>query len=69
MAAWSPRARPGAAVSTPLAWEELGPGIGPAHFTVQNLTARLATLGTDPWDGFRRAEVPLKVGRAKAKRA
>ena len=69
VAAWSPRARPGAAVSTPLAWEELGPGIGPAHFTVQNLTARLATLGADPWDGFRRAEVPLKVGRAKAKRA
>jgi bifunctional non-homologous end joining protein LigD len=60
VAAWSTRARPGAAVSTPLGWEELGPEIGPAHFTVANLPARLAALPSDPWEDFRRAAAPLK---------
>ena len=59
VAAYSTRARPGAPVSTPLDWEELGPDIGPAHFTVANLPARLAALTDDPWDGFRAAAVPL----------
>jgi bifunctional non-homologous end joining protein LigD len=61
VAAWSTRARPGAAVSTPLGWEELGPEIGPAHFTVANLPARLAALPSDPWEDFRRAAAPLKL--------
>jgi bifunctional non-homologous end joining protein LigD len=47
--AYSTRARPGAAVSTPLAWEELGPGIRADHFTVENLPRRLAFLDIDPW--------------------
>ena len=59
VAAYSTRARPGAPVSTPLDWEELGPDIGPAHFTVANLPARLAALTDDPWGGFRAAAVPL----------
>ncbi|NGM44356.1 DNA ligase D [Rhodobacter sp. SGA-6-6] len=63
VSAWCPRARPGAAVSTPLGWEELGPEIGPAHFTIPNLTARLAALAKDPWDGFRAAAAPLKPGK------
>ncbi|RJL21528.1 non-homologous end-joining DNA ligase [Paracoccus siganidrum] len=60
VAAYSPRARPGAAVSMPLAWEELGPEIGPAHFTVANAPTRLAATG-DPWQDFRSAEVPLRA--------
>ena len=59
VAAYSARARGGAPVSTPLDWEELGPEIGPAHFTVTNLPARLAALSRDPWDGFRAAARPL----------
>ncbi|HRO11882.1 non-homologous end-joining DNA ligase [Amaricoccus sp.] len=56
--AYGARARAGAPVSMPLAWEELGPDIGPAHFTVANAPERIA--GTpDPWADFRRAATPL----------
>jgi bifunctional non-homologous end joining protein LigD len=50
--AYSTRARPGAAVSTPLSWDELDPGIRANHFTIENLPKRLAFLDRDPWDGF-----------------
>ncbi|PIO99102.1 DNA ligase D [Pleomorphomonas carboxyditropha] len=63
VAPYSTRARPGAAVSTPVTWEELEPAIGPAYFTVANLPARLAAMTADPWDGFRAAAVPLASGR------
>jgi bifunctional non-homologous end joining protein LigD len=65
VAAYSTRARSGAAVSTPLAWEEMGAEIGPAHFTVNNLSNRLAALDSDPWEGFRTAAVPLKPAKRK----
>ena len=55
VAAYSTRARPGAPVSMPLGWDELGPGIGPAYFTVRNAPARLASLAADPWADFRAA--------------
>ncbi|WP_422003470.1 DNA ligase D [Reyranella sp.] len=50
--AYSPRAREGAPVSVPLAWDELGESIRSNHFTVLNLPNRLAFLDRDPWDGF-----------------
>lgn len=52
VSAYSPRARPGAPVSTPIAWEEVGTGILPAHFTVLNLVRRLDALEQDPWADF-----------------
>ena len=58
IAPYATRARPGAAVSMPLAWEDLGPEIGPAHFTVANAPARVANT-PDPWSDFRAAARPL----------
>ncbi|WP_323718563.1 DNA ligase D [Paracoccus aminovorans] len=69
VAAYSTRARPGAAVSAPLRWEELDEGIGPAWFTIQNMPTRLATLAADPWEGFRAAAVPLKAPKTGRKKA
>jgi bifunctional non-homologous end joining protein LigD len=53
VAAYSARARAGATVSTPLAWEELGPDMRPDRFTISNLLHRLAHL-QDPWADLRR---------------
>lgn len=60
VAAYSARARPGAAVSMPLEWSELTTEIGPAYFTIDNTPARLDVLGKDPWDGFFAAAKPLQ---------
>ena len=50
IAAYSPRARPGAPVATPLAWEELGPSFAIRfHYTVATLPRRLKALARDPW--------------------
>lgn len=52
IAAYSTRARPNAPVSTPLRWDELGPGMTPDRFNVSNLPRRLSALRSDPWEGF-----------------
>jgi bifunctional non-homologous end joining protein LigD len=52
VAAYSTRARPGAPVSTPVAWNELDSVPGPGHFTIANIPRRLAKLQADPWAGY-----------------
>ncbi len=47
--AYSTRARPGAPISTPVAWDELGPKLTPNKFTLLNIGKRLAALKQDPW--------------------
>ena len=47
--AYSTRARPGAAVSTPVDWDELGPKLAPDKFTLLNIGRRLGALKKDPW--------------------
>ena len=52
VAPFSTRARPGAPVSTPLDWSELGALKGSNQYTVLNLPGRLARLRKDPWAGI-----------------
>jgi bifunctional non-homologous end joining protein LigD len=60
IAAFSTRARDGAPVSVPLAWDELTPRLDPAAFTVQTVPARLARQRTDPWAGYFRSKQRLR---------
>lgn len=69
VAAYSTRARPGAPVSAPLAWSELGPGIGPNYFSVSNMGPRLASLTEDRWGDFRQAAVSLETTKTRRKKA
>jgi bifunctional non-homologous end joining protein LigD len=50
--AYSPRAREGAPVSTPITWDELAHGIDPRAFTTQTIPVRLGRLARDPWQGI-----------------
>jgi bifunctional non-homologous end joining protein LigD len=49
VAAYSPRAVGSAAVSAPVAWEELPLLSSADQFTIRNLRPRLARLAIDPW--------------------
>jgi len=66
VAPYSTRARPGAPVSMPVAWEELSPEIGPAYFTMRNASTRLSSFA-DPWANFRAAAVPIGEERKKTR--
>lgn len=64
VAVFSPRARPGAPVSTPLAWDELD-AIAPTQFHIGNIFARLDHLKDDPWKNFFTVEQKLPIEKAK----
>lgn len=52
VAPFSARARPGAPVAVPVAWDELAPGLQPDHHSIATLPRRLGALRRDPWSGF-----------------
>jgi bifunctional non-homologous end joining protein LigD len=53
IAPYSTRARAGAPVSVPVAWEELESLPSGSHFTIRNLGTRLKRLRHDPWRGIK----------------
>ena len=55
VASFSPRARPGATVATPVTWAEVTSKLDPSLFTVRTVPERLAKLKQDPWQGFEKA--------------
>jgi bifunctional non-homologous end joining protein LigD len=65
IAPYSTRARPGATVSTPLTWDELGAQKIPNAFTVENLPKRLARLKRDPWEKIGKIKQSLPKGRSR----
>jgi bifunctional non-homologous end joining protein LigD len=58
IASWSPRARPGAPVAVPLAWDELDPHTRP-FISLRDAPARLAQ--PDPWADFEAARRRLSA--------
>jgi len=62
VAPYSTRARKGAPVSTPIAWDELDADLRSDAFTVANLEGRLARRRRDPWADFARR--PQTLGHA-----
>ena len=65
IAAYSPRAKPGAPVSVPIAWEELSTEVSSDHFTIMNVPARLKQLRRDPWKGYDDSARRLTAGMKK----
>ncbi|MGV3569824.1 MAG: DNA ligase D [Ramlibacter sp.] len=50
--AYSARARPGLAVSMPVAWDELPALTGGGHWNIVTAPRRLERLAADPWAGY-----------------
>jgi bifunctional non-homologous end joining protein LigD len=65
VAPYSSRARKGAPVSAPIAWEELKPTLTADKFTVLNLRQRLARLKEDPWVDITKVKQKLPTLRPK----
>jgi bifunctional non-homologous end joining protein LigD len=65
IASYSPRARPGAPVALPIAWDELEALDGPLRESVRDVPRRMTE--PDPWAGFEEARRPLT--RAALERA
>jgi len=59
----SPRARPGAPVSMPVAWSQVRDGLDPMRFTMRTVPALLAK--SNAWSDYCDAERPLKVAIRK----
>ncbi len=66
IAAYSLRARPGAPVSVPLAWNELTPRRGPERFTMLTVPRRLASLPIDPWQEYWRTRQQVTRAMVRA---
>lgn len=70
VAAYSTRAKAGAPVSVPLAWDELSGDMRSDHFTIANLADRLRHLRKDPWKDYfsTRQRITRPMAKALASR-
>lgn len=70
IASFSPRAREGATVATPVTWDEVTGKLDPAKFTLRTVPDRLARLRKDVWDGFAsvRQRLPDLAGTPRQRR-
>jgi len=59
VAPFSTRARPGAPISVPIDWDELGSLKSASQYTVGNVMQRLSRLKKDPWAGIGRVRQTL----------
>lgn len=66
IASYSTRARAGAPIAVPVAWDELNEALRPDRFNVENLRRRLAVLDVDPWQGFEAARRSLTAASFNA---
>jgi bifunctional non-homologous end joining protein LigD len=64
--AYSTRARPGAPVAVPVRWEELGPKLTSDRFDIFRLPRRLASLRSDPWEGYFEVRQGITASMRKA---
>lgn len=64
IASFCPRARPGAGVAAPVAWEEVVSRLDPMTFTIATMPERLAKQHHDPWAGFDAARRVLPLAPA-----
>jgi bifunctional non-homologous end joining protein LigD len=65
IAAYSTRAKPGAPVSVPIAWEELSEELPSDYFTVMNVPQRLKGMRRDPWETYARSARRLTAGMSR----
>jgi len=67
VAPYSTRARPGAPVSVPIDWSELGGLKSASQYTLLNLMQRLSRQRKDPWAGIARIKQSLPKLTARMK--
>lgn len=68
VAAFSPRARKNAGVSTPVSWDELGKKDIREQFTLKSVPRRLKRLGADPWADYARTRQTITDAMLRALR-
>jgi bifunctional non-homologous end joining protein LigD len=62
VAPYSVRARKGATIATPIAWDELNEGASPRDWKVENIMKRMAQKN-DPWSGMMQHKHKIKSHR------
>jgi bifunctional non-homologous end joining protein LigD len=65
VAPYSLRARAGATVATPLAWDELSAKVPPSRFTLATVPARIER-GADPWADYQRRRQRITAAMRRA---